>query len=151
MFVLEVASNQLKMAGLIHLIKQILTALILSGIVSIPIVWMLWKIKEKRIKKKIPGDMNEKIKISKEQEKEVQDARQERENKRERFRTIPAIQRTPKTASDSPEPDRDNDDREDIRGTGGSLQKTDIESDDGTESKTDGTESNNEQDWPDFE
>lgn len=82
------------MASILAMLKTVVSSLAVALIVSIPIVWILWKIRTKKIKRLIPGDMDNQILKHKESEKEVQNAREEREEEKDRIKDLPAVRET---------------------------------------------------------
>jgi len=84
MFVEVLDINQLNMAfSLIESITKVMIGLIIGGVIGIPITIIIWKRKMKKIKRSMPKNMEEKIKIFKISEKGVEDERIKKEKLRE--------------------------------------------------------------------
>ena len=129
--------------SIISFLKQVVSSLFVALIVSIPIVWIMWKIKQKKIKRLIPGDMDKKIKEHKIIEKEVQDAREKREKEREKARQLPAINKIGRGEQESIKRAINSKPREKPRGKR-VLPKAAVDVDDRKKS-------NSKQDWPSFD
>ncbi len=125
-----------------EILKTVVSSLFVALVVSIPIVWTISKIKSKKIKKSIPGDMDKTILKYREQEKEVQNEREKREEEKNRIRQLPAIRKTKEGERKLIKSNLNNPTGEESGGKR-ELQKT--------ETPTDArTERHSKEDWPVF-
>jgi len=80
MFVEVQDINLLKMAfSIIEFLTKIIIGLFVGGLISAPIVYIIWKRKMKKIRKSIPENMEEKIKEFKEIERRTEDEKRKQE------------------------------------------------------------------------
>ena len=81
MFVEVQGLLQLKMAfSIIELLTRIAIGLIVGGIIAVPIVIIIWKLKMRKIKKDMPENMEKKVKEFKINERRVEDEKRNRED-----------------------------------------------------------------------